>query len=143
MTEQEQRQRVLAEAKSWLGTKFHFEACVKGAGVACGPLLVAVYGAVGIPVPQQVGHFPADWHLHSTEERYLDVVTQYARPIDDPQPGDVVLFRVFRNRPFCHGGIVVEWPLIIHAADRASVEYLDVSQTALAKREMTFLSPWA
>lgn len=139
----DQRQAAIAEAVSWLKTPFHFEACVKGQGVACGPLLIAIYGAVGIPVPANVGHFPPDWHLHTTEERYADIVRQYAKPVDAPQSGDVVLFRVFKNRPFCHGGIVIDWPLIIHAADRRSVEYLNVSQTALAKREMLFLSPWA
>jgi cell wall-associated NlpC family hydrolase len=143
MSEAIARQAVLAEAKSWLRTPFHFEARVKSAGVACGPLLIAVYGAAGISVPGRIGHFPADWHLHTTEERYFEVVRQYARPIKTPQPGDIVLFRVFRNRPICHGGIVIDWPLIIHAADRGAVEYLDVSHTALAKREAIFLSPWA
>jgi hypothetical protein len=143
MTIAEQRQATIREAVAWLKTPFHFEACVKGCGVACGPLLIAVYRAVGIPVPSKVGHFPADWHLHTHEERYLNIVLQYARPVDAPQPGDTVLFRVFKNRPMCHGGIVIEWPLIIHAADRRCVEYLNVSQTALATREMVFLSPWA
>lgn len=142
MTIAEQRTAAIAEAKTWLRTPFHFQACVKGCGVACGPLLVAVYGAVGIPVPQEIGHFPADWHLHTREERYRSIVEQYAKSVDGPQSGDIVLFRVFKNRPFCHGGIIVDWPLIIHAADGRSVEYMNVSQTPLAKRELLFLSPW-
>jgi cell wall-associated NlpC family hydrolase len=142
VTELDQRQAVLAEAKTWLRTPFHFEACAKGAGVACGPLLIAVYGAAGLNVPKDVGHFPHDWHSHTSEERYLDIVRDYTRPVESPQPGDIVMFRVFRGRPMCHGGIVVDWPMIIHAADRGCVEYLDVSKTALMKRERLFLSFW-
>lgn len=142
LAEQEQRLAVVACAKTWLHTPFHFEACVKGAGVACGPLLIAVYGSIGIPVPNVVGHFPRDWHLHTTEERYLDIVKQYAHEVEIPQDGDMVLVRVFRNRPICHGGIITDWPVIIHASDRGSVEYLDVLKSPLSKREMVFLSPW-
>jgi cell wall-associated NlpC family hydrolase len=138
-----QRADVIAQSIRWLGTPFHFEACVRGAGVACGPLLIAVYQAVGIPVPQAVGHFPRDWHLHTTEERYLNVVKQYAHEVEAPENGDMVLFRVFRNRPMCHGGIITDWPTIIHASDRGSVEYLDVLRSPLGKRERVFLSPWS
>jgi hypothetical protein len=75
---------VLAEAETWLKTPFHYQACVKGCGVACGPFLIAVYNAVGIPVDANVGHFPPDWHMHTTEERYLDTVLQYARVVESP-----------------------------------------------------------
>ena|SRR3982750_2400996 len=142
MSISEQRLAVLAEAETWLKTPFHYQACVKGCGVACGPFLIAVYNAVGIFVDANVGHFPPDWHMHTTEERYLDTVRKYARPVESPQPADMVFFRVFKNRPFCHGGIVVDWPLIIHSADKRCVEYLDVSQTALGTRERVLLSPW-
>lgn len=141
-SEQEQRAAVLTEAKRWIGTPFHYEACVHGAGVACGPFMIAVYRAAGIPVPQVVGRFPKDWHLHTTEERYLNIVEQYAARVDEPLPGDAVLFRVFRNRPFCHSAIVIDWPNVIHSGEPRGVEYLDVSQTALYTREHAYLSPW-
>jgi hypothetical protein len=143
MTIVEQRLAVISEAKSWLLTPFHFEACIKGAGVACGPLLIAVYRAAGVPVPAEVAHFPRDWHLHTSKERYLEVVEQYATRVEEPLPGDIVLIRVFKNRPFCHGGIVTTWPQVIHAADRSTVEYVDMSVSPLGKREHIFLSPWA
>lgn len=144
----EQRQAAIAEAKSWLRTPFHDNAMVKNAGVACGPLLIAVYGAIGIPVPTDIdwSKFPRDWHLHTTEERYWNVVSQYSRPVETPEPGDMVLARFSRQqpvKPFCHGGVVVEWPLVIHAYWGKGVEYADVSKGPLAAREKCFLSPWA
>ena len=42
------RQRIVEEARSWLGTPYHHQAMVKGAGVDCAMILVAVYRAVGL-----------------------------------------------------------------------------------------------
>jgi hypothetical protein len=50
--------------------------------------------------------------------------------------------RLFKNRPFYHGGIVIEWPLVIHSRDLGGVEYLEVLQSHLGKRERRFQSPW-
>lgn len=63
MTEQEQRAAVVAEARTWLGTPYHHEACVKGAGVDCGMLLRAVYIATGVMPKFEVESYPRDWHL--------------------------------------------------------------------------------
>lgn len=142
MTESEQRGHAVAEARTWLGTKFHYEACVKGSGVDCGSLLMSLYGSIGIPIDWNIGCFPRDWGLHTAEERYLEIVERYTHRVDAPGPGDIVLFRLFKNRPFCHGGLVIEWPLVIHACDERKVEYLDVLQSPLGKREMRFMSPW-
>ena len=48
MTEHEQRQAVVAEALTWLGTPYHHRARVKGAGVDCGQLLAAVFEGAGV-----------------------------------------------------------------------------------------------
>lgn len=148
MTIPEQRAAVLACAKSWERTPFVDNAMVKGCGVACGPLLIAVYRSIGIPVGEpQWALFPTDWHLHTQEERYYNMVAQYSHPVESPEPGDMVLFRFNRadkaKKPFCHGGIVVKWPVIIHAYWGKGVEYTDVSKGPLEKREKVFLSPWA
>ncbi|MDO6044547.1 hypothetical protein Q4P48_08410 [Neisseria gonorrhoeae] len=47
-SETDLRARIVEEARSWLGTPYHHHAMVKGAGVDCAMLLVAVYGAVGL-----------------------------------------------------------------------------------------------
>jgi cell wall-associated NlpC family hydrolase len=144
----EQRAEVLRSAVSWLRTPFVDNAMVKGVGVACGPLLIAVYRSIGIPVGEpKWGLFPKDWHLHTQEERYYDMVAEYSKPVESPEPADMVLFRFNRmdkpKKPYCHGGIVVAWPRIIHAYWGKGVEEIDVSNSPLAVRERVFLSPWA
>lgn len=109
-----ERVAVVNEVRSWLGTPYHHEARVKGVGVDCAQLLIGVYSAVGLAPPPAVEHYPPDWHLHRTAERYLSIVLDHAREIPGPPlAGDIVLWRF--GRCFSHGAIVVEWPLVIHA----------------------------
>lgn len=113
MTEAEQRAAVVAEARTWLGTPYHHAAGVKRAGVDCAFLLIRVYAAVGLIETFDPRPYPADWHLHRDQERYLGWVHQYARPVPAPLPGDIVLFKF--GRCVSHGAIVVDWPTVIHA----------------------------
>lgn len=108
------RTQIVNEAKAWVGTPYHHRARVKGAGVDCAQLLIGVYSACGlIPAAFDVADYPMDWHLHKDEERYLNHVIAHAHPVDEPLPGDVVLFQF--GRTVSHGAIVSEWPFIIHA----------------------------
>lgn len=114
LIEERQRAAVVAEARSWLGTPYHHEARVKGAGVDCAQLLVGVFSAVELIAPPEIEHYPPDWHLHRAGERYLGIVLDHAREIaGQPLPGDIALWRF--GRCFSHGAVVVDWPLVIHA----------------------------
>ena len=135
------RERVIAEAESWLGTPFHHEARVKGAGVDCLMLLAEVYERAGIVGHVEVPHYPPDWHLHQSWERYLDGLLGYAREVAAAQPGDVALFKF--GRAFSHGAIVTEWPWLIHAYWRAGVVCGDAAQYPLKGRAVRFFSPFA
>ncbi len=114
-----QRQDVVAEALSWLNTPFHHEAAVKGAGVDCAMLLREVYAAIGLTPRIDPGHYPADWHLHRTEERYLTWILEYARPVSHGLPGDIATYKF--GRVISHAAIVVQWPVIIHTYTRGCV----------------------
>jgi len=144
MTEQEQREAVVAEAHTWLNTPYRHMAAVKGSGVDCATILREVYGKV---LPGCAGividHYPPDWHLHRDDERYLDIVRKYASEVETPKPGDIVVIRY--GRAFSHGGIVVNWPLCIHAYVSARCVCLEDFQAnkELDGRPMKFFSPWA
>jgi cell wall-associated NlpC family hydrolase len=110
------REALLAEGKTWLGTRWHHNARVKGAGVDCGHYIIGSYVGAGLVADFEVGSYPIDWAIHQEEERYLGWVEQYLDPVDVPLPGDVVVYRF--GKCYSHGGIVVEWPLILHAYRR-------------------------
>ena len=105
--------RVIAEARSWLGTPYHHAACVKGVGVDCAMLVKAVYEAAGLVSPFEVSFYPPDWHLHRDEERYLGFVAERASASDRPQPGDLALFRF--GHCVSHGAIVIDRDWLIHS----------------------------
>ncbi len=117
------REKVVAEARSWLGTPFHIGARVKGAGVDCGQLLYCVYHACGLIPEQEAGLFAGDWFCHTTEQKYQFRMFRHAYKIVEgraygslaAKPGSAVLVKVADSQIYNHGGIVVGWPRIIHA----------------------------
>ena len=117
MTDVEARQRaaIVAEARSWIGTPYHNCADIKGVGVDCGMLIVRVFVDAGLCAPFDPRPYPADWHLHRGEERYLGFVFDRCCEVEKPQPGDVMVLRF--GRCYSHGGIVTTAaPLtIVHA----------------------------
>ncbi|MGB6536640.1 MAG: hypothetical protein WBF58_11840 [Xanthobacteraceae bacterium] len=104
LSSDQQRAVVVAEARSWIGTPYHNCADVKGAGVDCGMLIVRVFVDTGLVAPFDPRPYPADWHLHRSEEKYLGFIFERCAEVQAPGPGDVVVFRF--GRCYSHGGIV-------------------------------------
>ena len=115
--EGEQRAKVDAVARSWIGTPFHDRAEVKGAGCDCATFLKCVFVEAGLIAPFEIGYYPAQFFLHSAEERYLTWVRKFGHEIalEEAQPGDVALYKI--GLCFAHGALVASpgWPAIIHA----------------------------
>lgn len=137
----EQRARVVAEAQTWLRTPYHHAARVKGGGVDCAQILIAIYAAVGLIDDFQPDEYPSDWMLHRSEEKYLGYVMQYAHQVDAPKPGDIAVWKF--GRCFSHGAVVVDYPVIIHAyRPDQMVGWGDATQGDLASREVSYWSFW-
>lgn len=112
--EDEEREMVVAEAKTWLGTPYISNGAVKGAGIDCGMLLVRVFIDAGLIPDFDPRPYPAQWALNQSAERYLAIVESYAREIEGlPKPGDIALFKF--GKCWAHGAIVINWPEIIHS----------------------------
>lgn len=124
-----ERQRVVAVARTWLGTPYHPNAQVRGAGVDCANLPAAVYAEAGMIQPVKIPWYPPEWMMHQEAERFLGVIIENgAREIPEAEagPGDLACFRF--GRCFSHGAIVVAWPTVIHAQVKAPVMIDDVSK---------------
>lgn len=141
----QQRQFVAAEARSWLGTRYHPHARIKGVGVDCAQILVGVFHAAGLVPDLDLGDYSIQWHLHRTEEVYLQwLQASGAKRLPDgqaPQAGDVGVWR-FGNT-YSHGGIVVEGgavPLIVHAYIRRGVIASHTTDDPLAGRAHCYWS---
>jgi cell wall-associated NlpC family hydrolase len=141
------RVEIVAAARAWLNTPFHHAGRVKGVGVDCLQLLIAVYAEVGLLPAIDVGHYARDWHFHKSEERYLEGVAQWATRLEPwpgetvvtPQPGDLALFTF--GRCVSHAAIVIDWPICIHAyVGQGVVEVDAVDGAELAGRLHSFWS---
>lgn len=142
MTEREQRLAVVAEAETWLRTQFHHDARLKGIGVDCAQLLIAVYHACGLTPNIDVGYYPPDWHHHRSEERYLWWLDQYAKEVSEPTgPGDVVAFKFARC--YSHAAIITEWPTVIHAYLKVGCIIGSAEQEPLLDRPRKFYTLWS
>lgn len=135
-----QRSAVVAEAESWLGTPYHHMARLKGVGCDCLTLLAAVYHSAEVIPAIDISYYPPDWHLHRSDERYMDGLLAYAREVAAPEPGDAALFKF--GRCFAHGAVIVEWPRLIHAWNGLGVVRADASKPPLAGRPVRFFSPF-
>jgi len=112
------RSQIIAAARRWLGTPYHHEARLLGQGVDCAQLLYAVFVEdTGIVPPFDIEHYPSDWMMHRSEERFLGYLQEHADRVDTPLPGDIVMYQW--GRCYAHGAVVLEWPQIIHADIRA------------------------
>lgn len=132
-----QQQAVIDIAMTWLKTPWHHMARVRGAGVDCAQILIAVFAEAGLVDEFDPGYYPPDWMMHREEERFLGWIGQYARRVDFPEPGDVAIYTV--GRCFSHSAIVVDWPSIIHASNHDHMVCLaDGTQGWLAGRDVQF-----
>jgi cell wall-associated NlpC family hydrolase len=144
-SESEQRAAVVAEARTWIRTPYRHMADRKKAGVDCAMLLVRVFVDTGLVEPFDPRPYSKTWFLHRDAELYLGHVLHYAREIfAAPRPGDIVLCRI--GRLFAHGGIVSQWPRVIHAFSQARMVLEDdVSRQgkyeAVEKRVFSYWAP--
>jgi len=132
MTETEEkdklRKSIVEEAKQWLGTPWHHEARVKGAGVDCGMLILEIYERIGLIQHVVPPHYGPDFMLHRSDEWYVEIILRFGNEIFSPPyfPGDAIVYK--HGRIYCHGGIIINWPLIIHAyAPERCVTYGDAN----------------
>lgn len=113
-TEQTQREAAVAEAHTWLGTPYHHQGRIKGAGVDCATILLEVYSKIGMAKNAWPEYAP-EWHFHRSEELYLGWIVKYTHEIDaqDMKPGDIIVWKFARC--YSHGTIYIGNDEVIHS----------------------------
>lgn len=121
-------ERIVAEARSWIGTPYLHQASVKGAGTDCLGLLRGIWRELYGPEPEVVPPYTADWAEPDHREVLLEAGARLltAKPRDAAVPGDVLVFRMRAGSIAKHLGIqsdVGPAPGFIHAyTDHGVVE---------------------
>lgn len=145
MGEQQEREAVIAAARSFIGTRYLSNGKLKGIGVDCGTLLTLSFEEAGVRPPIHLGNYSAQFHLHSAEPRYENELTRNgAREVTSAGIADIVLYR--QGKQFAHGALVTRVsPLrIIHAFMPAHcvVEGDETEFGVLVGEPKKFFSAW-
>lgn len=146
------RAAFISEALSWLGTPFGDCADVKGPNgvVDCAMLLVRSAVDTGRFPAFDPRPYPPRWHLHKSEERFLNIIRDDlgAKELETPQVGDVVLWQF--GRCFSHGGVLINPNEVVHAfyvAGKVVISRLDepILQHIIAElpRPVKYFSLWS
>lgn len=115
--------RIIAAARSWLGTPYHHQASLRGVGCDCLGLVRGVWRDLYGSEPEAVPPYAQHWAQHAAGETLALAALRHLAPREpaEARPGDVLLFRWRDHLPAAHCAILVEPGRILHAHDGAAV----------------------
>ncbi len=117
------RQVIVAAARRYIGTPYHHQAALRGAGCDCLGLVRGgwrdLYGAE----PEEPPPYTPDWGEVGAVEHMLDAARRHLLPValEEVGPGDVALFRLRPGCPVKHAAILSDDGRMIHAQSRDRV----------------------
>lgn len=111
------RERVLDEARNWIGTPYRHQGSAKGIGTDCLGLVRGIWRTLYGREPEAPGPYAADWAEFSSTDRLMDAASRYCRRIgtEDFRPGDLLVFRWTPASASKHMGIASGGGRFIHA----------------------------
>jgi len=152
----EARLRTVAEARSWISTPYHIGGRTKGAGCDCGSCLYCILvNSRAIDPDAELeeffSHVSAGAWAHWTDDQYLFRMRRHAVELmrrtavagADLLPGNLILCKAFGANFYNHGGIVTDWPKIIHCISPRVGETSALWHPAWATREIAVFDPFA
>lgn len=133
------RERLIAEARTWLGTPFHHQARKKGVGVDCVGLIVKAATAAGFPLRD---HAERNYSRYPLAQRLIakECDAQMAPiPFDERQVGSVILFWVHRARLPQHIAFLTSRDAMLHAwSDAGRVVEHDIDNYWMSRIYATY-----
>jgi len=136
--------KVIAVARSWLGTPYHDQASLRGVGCDCLGLARGVWREVVGNEPFVIPPYSRDWG----ETGPYEVLAEGARGTmieilpDDASPGTLLIFRMERRAIAKHVGILTDAGTFIHAYERLGVIEEKLTQPWRRRIAYAFLFPW-
>lgn len=130
------RLEIVRIARTWIGTPYHHQGSVKGAGADCLGVLRGVWREAFGAEPAAVPAYTHDWSEPQRAERLWSALSTYMRvkPVADMAAGDVVLFRMRA------GGVAKHIGLVTRTGDTAAFVHAYSGHGVV---EGALTSPWA
>ncbi len=116
-------QRVVAAARGWIGTPYHHQMAVKGAGCDCLGLVRGVYTEIYGRAPETPPPYSRDWGDATGEETMILAASRHLMRVaaGDIKPGDVLIFRMRHGGIAKHAAIMTTPKHMIHAFELGPV----------------------
>jgi NlpC/P60 family putative phage cell wall peptidase len=124
------RTTVVALARTWLGTPYHHQASVKGAGTDCIGLVRGIWRELyGREAEDVLPAYTRDWAEAHGRETLLEAARRHLIEVPrfQARPGDVLVFRWRRGSLAKHCAILSAPAAMIHALEDAPVSEVALS----------------
>lgn len=123
MTANISRAAIVAEARTWIGTRYRHQASVKGVGCDCLGLVRGVWRHCIGDEPELLPPYAPDWAEATGQESLAEAALRHLVPValDEFAAGDVLLFRWRDGFVAKHAAIATDVNTMIHAHDGAAV----------------------
>jgi len=137
------RAACVQEALTWIGTPYHHAASIKGVGVDCVYLALAVYDVAHIKKPIIPSPYIPNWFLHHCDEIVLTGMVDYGMTeVSTPKVGDLAAVQF--GRAYSHILIMLDEVQCVHACDiHKQVMLGKITEHPLANRPIKYFSAWA
>jgi NlpC/P60 family putative phage cell wall peptidase len=116
--------RVVAIARSFIGTPYRHQGSRRGIGCDCLGLVRGVWRELYGSEPEVPGAYGTDWAERCGEERLIAAAARHLLAVPEPGemlPGDVLIFRWRSASAAKHAGILSGPKHFIHAYEQAAV----------------------
>jgi NlpC/P60 family putative phage cell wall peptidase len=122
------RERVIAEARSWIGTPYLHQGSMKRVGCDCLGMVRGVWRELYGEETEKPPPYTRDWAEARQQETLAEAARRHLREIDvfERSPGDVLLFAFNKSSPAKHCGILTAPDRMVHA-----VEFYPVAEVTL------------
>jgi NlpC/P60 family putative phage cell wall peptidase len=124
------REQIVAAARSWVGTPYHHQASVKGAGCDCLGLIRGVWRDLVGAEPEAMPAYTRDWGDVTGSEPLLAVARRHLEPlarVDLALPGDILVFRM-QAGVAKHIGLLTDHEHFIHAVEDLGVAEIEMTR---------------
>lgn len=119
---------IVAEARSWIGTRWMHGVALKGYGADCAQFVLAFGKSLGwIAESYQPPVYNRDWALHNERSVMVEELARFSRqvPAEQMRPGDILAF--VSGRCAGHVGIFLGAGRMVHAHVRNGVCEVDLA----------------
>lgn len=114
--------KIVKEAKEWLGTAWMHSVSIKGYRTDCVQFLISLFKNIGVlPSDYAVPTYRQDWALHNNHSMLIDELEKFCILLDttDYEVGDILIFNY--GRCASHAGVYIGNGKMIHSQIRDGV----------------------